>query len=224
MCQHRVIIAPVEPFVNNGGLMRLRRRMVAELLAGLALAAAVITVVGEPPLARADCDGPYASFRDTAASARLVVVGDVVAIEPVEWMWPDGRSSRFTLRAWSVRDDTGPIDLPVRDVLSQPCAGYLPARIGDQVAIAFEGRAYSPQVTVNAIAWVGGSPPNLDGIETLTLAEVFQSIGRPVPATFPPAETPAPGSDFPWLPLVSVVAVVLVGGALLGRLLVRGES
>lgn len=193
-------------------------------MAGLVLAAAVIAVVSGQPVARADCDGPYPSFRDSAPSARMVVIGEVVAVEPVEWMWPDGRSSRFTLRAWSILDGSGPIALPVRDVTSQPCAGYLPGRVGDEVAIAFEGRAFSTQVTVNAIAWIGGQPPVLPGIETLTVADVFQAVGLPVPATFPPESAPAPGSDFPWLPLAAVVALLLVGGAVLGRLLVRGES
>ncbi len=192
------------------------------LAAGLLVACAAVIVAGRPAPVAADCDGPYPSFREAAPSARRVVIGDVVAMEPVDqWLDMEGRSSRFTLQAWSILDGVGPVVVPVRDLVSQPCAGYLFGKVGDQVAIAFDGRAFSNRIEVNAIAWVGGRAPDRIGIESLTVGEVFMAVGLPVPAVFPPqavsADAPDPGPS--WLPVAAVVAGLLAAAVVLRRVL-----
>jgi len=180
----------------------------------VALAALTAILLGAlaVPGARADCDGPYPSFREAAPSAKRVVYGDVVAVEPVQGAGPDGRSSRFVLEGLSVVGSIRRERVEVRDLQSQPCAGYLVARVGDRVAIAFEGRAFSPGIEVNAIAWLSGEPPDLIGIEVVTESEVYEILGIQ-PARVEPTRPAGPEPGIPWLAVIAALALG-VGGAL----------
>ena len=162
------------------------RRLVA--IVGLLAGATVMS----PSIALAECDGPYPSFRNAAPSARRIVIGQVVATLPGPPGFDDGRTSRFTLRGWSVLEGDKPVEIDVRDVQSQPCAGYIVARPGDRIAIAFEGHDFTPPMVVNAVAWIedAGAPP-FDGIESTNVGAIYALLGR-VPPTLAPAAAPDP--------------------------------
>ena len=131
------------------------------LATALALAIHAAAVV---PGASADCDGPYPSFREVAPTARRVVYGIVTATRPGPADWGDGRTSRFTIQGWALNEGPRPDVVEVRDVVSQPCAGYLAAGPGEKVVVALDGVAFSPRVAANAIAWVDARAPDVIGI------------------------------------------------------------
>jgi len=185
-----------------------RRVLVLGLLAGSLLA--------NPSSALGECDGPFASFRNAAPSARRIVIGDVVATLPGPPVENDGRTSRFTLEGWSVLDGDQPITIDVRDLLSQPCAGYIVARPGDRIAIAFDGHDFVPLTVVNAVAWIGPAPEFL-GIESTDVPAIYALLGR-VPPTVAPwpvrgaaAERGVPPTNTA-LPLLAVAVLVLLLG------------
>jgi len=105
----------------------------------------------------------------------------------------------------------------VRDVQSQPCAGYVMARPGDRIAIAFDGHDFTPPIVVNAVAWVEGAPPPFDGIESTNVGAIYTLLGRVPPvlvspaAPEPPPGDPARDGRF-WL-LVALLAAVMFLGA-----------
>lgn len=130
-----------------------------------------------PPPAIAECDGPFPSFRNAAPSARQIIIGQVVAAADDRADRTDGRTSNFLLRGWSVLEDSRPIEVQIQEVPTQPCAGVIVARPGDEIAIAFGGRDFQPPQVVNAVAWLSGAAPQLIGIETVTLVEVYALVG-----------------------------------------------
>ena len=192
-------------------------RVVARSLA-LALGVA-FTVSLAPPVALGECDGPFPSFRQAAPTARRIVIGQVIAALPGAQGLDDGRTSRFTLRGWSVLDGDQPVEIDVEDLQSQPCAGYIMARPGDRIAIAFEGVDFTPAQVVNAVAWLQGDPPRFGGIESTTIGAIYALLGRAPPVLAPPADAvPATGPSIDW-PIVLALAVALASalGVLLRR-------
>jgi hypothetical protein len=177
-----------------------RRVLVLGLLAGSLLA--------NPSSALGECDGPFASFQNAAPSARRIVIGDVVATLPGPPVENDGRTSRFTLQGWSVLDGDQPITIDVRDLLSQPCAGYIMARPGDRIAIAFDGHDFVPLTVVNAVAWIGPAPEFL-GIESTDIPSIYALLGRVPPAVLPGSEPAAPPRNAA-LPLIAIVVLALL--------------
>jgi hypothetical protein len=183
-----------------------RRVLILGLLAGSLLA--------NPSSALGECDGPFASFQNAAPSARRIIIGDVVATLPGPPVENDGRTSRFTLQGWSVLDGDEPITIDVRDLLSQPCAGYIMARPGDRIAIAFDGHDFVPLTVVNAVAWIGPAPEFL-GIESTDIPAIYALLGRVPPAVLPgsvPAaatDPDAPPTDAA-LPLIALAVLVLL--------------
>jgi hypothetical protein len=163
------------------------------------------------PDVAAECDGPFPSFRHAAATAQRVVVGQVTGILPDPGEPIDGRFTRFILDGRSVLDGDAVV-IEVRDVISQPCAGYLLARPGDQVAIAFGGTDFQPPVAVNAIAWLGGVPPPRDGIETVTLQEVYDLVGKPFPKESEPPSASTDGKLAGTLIAMGVAGIALLTG------------
>jgi hypothetical protein len=188
------------------------------MLAGGVLLVASLHLATSP--ARAECDGPYPPFREAAATADRIVYGEVVDAQPVDWGVGDGLTSRFAVQGWSLLGGARPDRVEVMDLVSQPCAGYLVARLGDWVAIAFEGRAFSTNVEVNAITWIAGRPPDRDGLESMTEWELFALPGVDPP---PAADPPAPGYGLGWLGVAALLGV-LAGSVLVLRRLVAGDD
>lgn len=179
-------------------------------LAHLAAIAAVAAVVGLPPTALADCDGPFPSFSETAPSAAVVVIGQVVYTEPQEGggVW----SSRFDLAVERILRGDPDRMLAIRDLTSQPCAGFVVARPGSTIALALEGRAFEPPVAVNAFAIIGGPDPQFTGLEVLTLEEVLAIVPEP-------PQAPIATNDADLLPAAAAfgLIVLVVGGLVVWR-------
>ena len=196
--------------------------MTLRLVRLLAPALASLTLLLASPVA-ADCNGPYPSFTAVAPTANRIVYGTVVRVEPIDAGW----STRFRLRGWSILGGLRPTEVWVRGVLSQPCSGPLLARVSDRIAIAFDGVAFDTKVPANAIAWIGGQPPDMVGIELLTVAEVFAAAGVAAPEVIPtpPPTTTAPSADpslagsvsWLWSISLSVVGIGALGMALRRR-------
>lgn len=179
--------------------------------------AVAIALAASLPMARpvlAECDGPFPSFRNAAATASRIVVGRVSS-GVVDSSRTDGRTSRFVLEGWFVREGDAPAREVVMDLAAQPCAGPIVARNGDVIAIAFGGRDFSPALTVNAVAWVAGVPPPIVGIETITLSEVYTLAGiTPPAATF---DVPPRSAEPIWLLLIVGAGAIGVLGLLMAR-------
>ncbi len=184
------------------------RRLVA--IVGL-LAGAILLCSS---IALGECDGPYPSFKNAAPTARRIVIGEVVAAFPGPVGPQDGRTSRFTLRGRSVLEGDAPIEIGVIDLQSQQCAGYILARPGDRIAIAFDGHEFGQ--VVNAVAWLEGEPPDLVGIESTTVAAVYALAGRPPPVVT--SLTAAPGPTTGWS--IEIVLAILAVFAAVGGFLV----
>ena len=185
------------------------------MISGLLVVAVLVT----PATAVGECDGPFPSFQHAAPSARRIVIGQVVAVLPGP-ISPDGYTSRFTLRGWSVLDGDVPVEFDVRDVQSQPCAGYIVARQGDRIAIAFDGHDFTPPQVVNAVAWLQGAPPSFDGIEWTTVAAIYDLLGRVPPAVVPgtaPESNPNAGPDDFVVLRLALLGILAIVGVLVWR-------
>lgn len=187
-----------------------RRGFVRRLLAAsIALGALAVG----PLQVAAECDGPVPSFRDALATAKRVVIGDVIEVREgglVEAAASDGWSSRFTLRVRYTPVGEAQQTMEIRDLPTQPCAGVIQAREGDRVALAFEATDFSPPIQVNTVAWIRGTPWDYIGVETITVAEVFRWLDLTPPDTATLPEEPPRE-----LPVGLLVA--LATGALAGR-------
>jgi hypothetical protein len=139
------------------------------------------------------------------------VIGEVVGGFPEPVGPQDGRTSRFTLRGLSVLDGDRPMDIDVTDLQSQQCAGYVIARLGDRIAIAFDGHEFGQ--VVNAVAWLEGQPPDLVGIESTTVRAVYALVGRVPPAARPAASEQAAGPSIDGGVVVALALTVLLGFA-----------
>ena len=126
------------------------------------------------------------------------MIGDVVAVQDggLAHVGVGGRSSWFTLRVRNVLRGDAPAVLHIRDLPTQPCAPGVAARVGDRIAIAFDAIDYTPAIRVNAVAWIRGTPPPYEGIETVTLAELSERLGFEIAdtSTAPPGPPGRPPS------------------------------
>jgi hypothetical protein len=164
-----------------------------------------------PDTVSAECDGPIPSFRAATATAQRIVVGNVVGVAPGGLSdGADGRSSRFTLAVLHVLRGEAPHIMEIRDLATQPCAPVVVARIGDQIAIAFDAVDFDPPLRVNTVAWIAGAPA-FDSIERVTVAEAFELAGIEVQG---PLE-PVPPADDDW----PVLLIVAPGGGAVAFLL-----
>lgn len=161
------------------------------------LAIATLPAIGlasqlAPPV-HAECDGPHPTFDRTVATARRLVIGEVVAVRP-GGIWDDhdlGVSSRFSVRVDVILRGGSPPRLEIDDVMTQPCAAPLVARRGDRILLALDGSDFAPPVSTNMIAWIDGEPISDVGFETrLSLQEAFALVGRPVPEPNAPESGP----------------------------------
>lgn len=182
----------------------------------------VATLLVTPSVALGECDGPFPSFEHASLNARRIVIGQVVATLPGAEPLEDGRTSQFVLRGWSVLEDDRPVEIDVRDVKTQPCAGYIMARPGDRIAIAFEGRDFVPAQVVNAVAWLQGDPPPFAGIESTTIAAIYVRLGRVPPVLVAPgAAAPSAGPSIEW-PIA--VLTLLAAASALGVVVLRRRT
>lgn len=185
---------------------------------GLLAAAVAFGALAISPLkAAAECDGPVPSFRDALATAKRVVIGDVIAVRDgglVEAAASDGWSSRFTLRVRYTPVGAAQQTMDIRDLPTQPCAGVIQAREGDRIALAFDATDFSPPIQVNTVAWIRGTPWDFIGVETISVAEVFRLLDLTPPDTATLPEEPPQE-----LPVGLLVA--LATGALAGSLVWR---
>ena len=163
----------------------------------------------------AECDGPFPSFRSSAATAERIVIGRVTSGEP-DASRSDGRTADFTIEGWSVLEGNTPVKEPVQGVQAQPCAGPIVARVGDVIVIAFGGRDFSPSVVVNAVAWISGVPPGTAGIETVSALEVF-ALGGAVPPPEIVGGVAGRSIDPAWFAATGAIAILAVGLVLLIR-------
>jgi hypothetical protein len=188
---------------------------------GRSLAAASIAtscLLGLAGATAAECDGPPPPFAETVASATQIVIGNVVAIGPMDDP-AHGRSSRFTFEVTHTVRGESVARLEVKDLELQPCWGNVVVGMGDRIALALNATAFTPAIPVNGVAWIDGPPP--EGLETTTVEEVYKLAGVPMP---PPTAAPDvaahPDSTPFWLgPLMwgLGVAAVLVVVAVVGR-------
>lgn len=185
------------------------RRVGSATLAGVL---AIAFVAAAHPVA-AECDGPFPSFREVVKTARTIVIGDVVAVDrggawdPID----GGLSSRFTLQiVYVVRGASGAV-VRIDDMPTQQCAPVIGARLGDRVALAVDGLAFTPPVAANMIAWIDVIPPaefgpgSMSPADTYTVDEVFALTGQQVPQPPAPAET-----SFPWPVLLAAILVAVI--------------
>lgn len=184
-----------------------RPGFVRGLLAAV-LAFGALTV--SPLPVAAECDGPVPSFRDALSTAQRIVIGDVIAVRDgglVEATANGGWSSRFLLRVRYTPVGEAEPTMEIRDLSTQPCAGFVIAREGDRIALAFDATDFTPPIQVNTVAWIRGVPWDFIGVETITVTEIFQLLGLAPPDTATLAERSTQESPLGLL-------VVLAAGAL----------
>ena len=146
----------------------------------------LVALAAAPTDVAAECDGPVPSFRDALATAKRVVIADVVAVRSGGLVQPaasDGWSSRFTIRVRHTPVGESPAIMEIRDLPTQPCADVLQARRGDRLALAFAATDYTPPILVNTVAWIRGTPWDSIGVETITTAQVFRLLHLTPPDT-----------------------------------------
>ncbi|MEA2519168.1 MAG: hypothetical protein QOF49_1248 [Chloroflexota bacterium] len=173
------------------------------------MAAIALGALAASPLdVAAECDGPVPSFRDAVATAKRVVIGDVIDARGGGLVPPgsnDGWSSRFTLRVRYTVIGVAAQTIEIADLPTQPCAGVVQAREGDRIALAFDATDFSPSTPVNTVAWIRGTPWDFVGVETITVADVFRLLDLTPPDTSTVPERPVER-----LP-VGVLAALLIG-------------
>jgi hypothetical protein len=179
------------------------RRLIVLAVASSLAVALTATTAGR---ALADCDGPVPSFRDHAESAKRIVIGDVVAVDPsAPWTDDWGRSSRFTLRVrYALRGQAESV-MALTDLAFLPCADHIIiAREGDRIAVALDATGFTPPISFTTVAWISGTPPDFAGIERITVSEAFALVGLDPPDT----STAREGSNdpFPWSALAAAIA------------------
>lgn len=200
--------------VEDGSMTRIQLIVTACLLAITAALSASHPVV-------ADCDGPFPEFRKLVKTAKTIVIGDVVAVQrggawdPVD----GGVSSRFTLQiAYILRGSSEPV-VQINDLQTSGCAPVIGARLGDRIAIAYDGAEFDRTAGVNMVAWIDAVPPPAFGpggasqAETLSVEDAFALIGQAVPPPASPEPSPAPA-----VPSESPILPVLIGAILVAAL------
>jgi hypothetical protein len=114
---------------------------------GRILTAASIAIVGALGVAggtAADCQGEPPPFAETVASAKQIVIGDVVNVDAGNDAG-QGRSRRFTLQVSNVVRGEPAARLDIDNVMTQPCAGDIVAALGDRIALALNATAFTPR-------------------------------------------------------------------------------
>lgn len=190
-------------------------RRLTQSAAGIALALVVATAAAGPALA--DCDGPVPSFRDHAAEAKRIVIGDVIDVDRgAPWTDDQGRSSRFTLRVRYVIRGPAERVMSLRDRAFLPCSDHIIiARKGDRVALALDAKGFQPPITFDTVAWIRGTPPEFAGIEQTTVREAFRLVGRELPET---STAPTPVNRQPSPGVLAALLAAAVTGTILWRL------
>lgn len=151
---------------------------------------------------RGACDGPAPSFANGVQTAGTLVIGEVIAAGPPVFA-PDSFS--FSLRVDHVLRGDAPDVMKFKDLVLQPCAGWVTVRMGDVIALALGANEFGGEV--NPVAFIRGSPPRAD-IERLSMAEVFAMAGTPAP------DTAAEPFEVPW-GFVALAGVLAAATALI---------
>jgi hypothetical protein len=213
---------------------RSRIRRASGLIAALVITIGIGAALTSSASAECNPGGILPTLKEASATAKTIVIGDVVAVRSGGSWDPsiDGRSSRFTLAVRIVVRGTAPPELSVQDLITRPCAGEVIVRFGDRVVLALDARETNFAGTFSTVAWITGQPPQGAGaFERVTDAQVLALAGPALPeaptperATLPPASgqvvdplAPA-GAPVEVLLVLVVLAVVAVG--LLARRLV----
>jgi starvation-inducible outer membrane lipoprotein len=176
---------------------------------------AILGVLGFAGLAAGVCEGEPLPFAKAVASAKQIVIGDVVAVRPRDDAAP-GPSNRFTLQVTHFVRGESLARIEINNVPTQPCANPIVAAVGDRIALALGGTMFDPPEPVNAVVWIVGQPPK--GFEATTIENVYKLAGVPMPVPAPAAPKPDPPS--PWLGPVMWglgVGLVFVIGAVVAR-------
>lgn len=199
------------------------------------LAMAGLTSLTAPVRVAADCDGPMPEFDKVVRTAQTIVIGEVVAVHPGGAWDPafGGIASRFTLKIEHLIRGAADEIVEVKDLPSQPCSSVIGARLGDRIALAVNGTAFTPPVQANMIAWIDGPPPpdfgggDPAGPRSYSVEQVYALAGSepppasadPSPATSLDGVAAATSSDPPILLGVGValMLVVLVLGVVILR-------
>jgi hypothetical protein len=186
----------------------------------LALAASAATA----PRVAAECDGPHPDFGEVVRTAKTIVVGVVVAVHPGGAWDPinGGLASHFTMHVEHVLRGEADDTAVVKDLASQPCSTVIGARLGDRIALAVDGTAFTNRVRANMVAWIDGVPPPEFGPDsngrplTYSLDEVFALAGlEPPTGVLDVAEAVPATTDAPFL-AAAVGAVVLAALVAIG--------
>jgi hypothetical protein len=168
----------------------------------------------------ASCDGPVPSFRQFAATSPRILMGQVTAVDhTAPWRDDQGRSSRFTLQiAYVVRGESSRV-IDFRDAAFLGCADHIIiARLGDQIALAFDVPGLLGDETVSTIpAWISGTPMRWGGAETITVREVFSLVGKTVPPATSTEPTQSTPNSAPMWPPIGFLAACLTVGLLAWR-------
>jgi hypothetical protein len=185
---------------------------------GQSLAAAsiaILSVLGFAGGTAGDCQGEPPPFAKAVASAKQIVIGDVIAVRARDDAAP-GPSNRFSLQVTHLVRGESFARLEINDLGTQPCANPIVGAIGDRIALALGATMYDPPVPVNAVAWIVGQPP--EGFEKTTIEEVYKLAGVPMPQ--PGAAAATPDLTSPWLGAAIWglgVGLVFVIGAVVAR-------
>ena len=176
-----------------------------------ALALATIALVGVLAIAapaRGACDGPAPSFTNGVQTADTLVIGEVVAAGPPVFA---PNSFSFSLRVDHVLRGDAPDVMEFKDLVLQPCAGWVTVKMGDVIALALGASEFGGEV--NPVAFIRGSPSRAD-IERRSMAEVFAMAGVPLPDT----RTEPGGVPWGLIAVAGVVALAAVSIAVPRRL------
>ena len=187
-----------------------------------ALAASLVTAV--PALGECGLQvNEFPSYTKVAPTADRVIIGTVLG----DLTEPGETDGSFLLRVDEVLRGQAPDTLKVSGLKSglplhgsPACRGgaYLQARLGDVLAIAFDGR-FAGQHDVNTVAWIEGRPGRdlVPGGQVLSLGQA-----RRAAEALPPTDAAlASGSDavlpsFAWL-MASLAGVLAAARFLLRR-------
>ena len=191
----------------------MRKAMVLGASVGAALAASVVTA--GPALG--ECSGQvneFPPYTEVAPTADRVIIGTVV--DDLAGPGAEEPYGAFLLRVDEVLRGRAPDTLEVSDLRSglplrgsPACRGgaYLMARVGDVLAVAFDGE-FAGERDINTAAWVDGRPVRdlVPGAEVLSLRQA-----RRAAASLPPTDTLPAGDTSGAVPPVAWVLASLAG-------------
>lgn len=174
----------------------------------------------------AECnpEGRYPAFAETAATARTIVIGDVVdvneggAVDPVV----DGWSPEFTIRVAATIRGSAPLIWELSRVATVPCAPLVVVRVGDRIALALDARRATTGSSYSTVAWVAGQPPTGIAFERITDADALAFRTGPEVGEGGPAADPDAFARATQTVLGLIVAATLL--ALIGRRVVGGRG